>query len=213
MSDGTQPRRLTYRGDGSIEDERVLDEVAAILLAGGVAAFPTDTVYGLGADQRQPGALGRLYQIKGRPPEKQIALLIADVEPLRALAADVPKAAETLAARFWPGALTLVLPGREGLTIAFRWPDHPVPLGLIRRVGTPLATTSANRSGGPSPRTAQEVLAQLPTGYEALIDGGPCPGGRDSTVLDLSGSRPRILRPGALAATTIAAALGEEIEG
>ena len=143
--------------------------------------------------------MARIYELKRRPPTKQIALLVDDPAAMEELAAEVPAAARALAQRYWPGALTLVLRGHEeGVTVAFRQPDHPVPTTLIRAVGAPIATSSANLSDLPSPRTAQDVLAQLPKGYELLIDGGPCPGGVDSTVIDLSGPVPRVLRQGAL---------------
>jgi L-threonylcarbamoyladenylate synthase len=188
-------------------------EAAEILAGGGLVVFPTDTVYGIGAHAARTEAIERIYLVKRRPPTKQIALLIDDLASLGELAAEVPPSAEMLGRRYWPGALTLVLRGREvGQTIAFRQPDHPVPRALIRAAGWPLATTSANLSDRPSPRTAADVLAQLTTGYDLLIDGGPCPGGTDSTVLDCTGPVIRVLRPGALDRREIEALVGP-IEG
>jgi L-threonylcarbamoyladenylate synthase len=173
-------------------------------------AFPTDTVYGLGAHPASEAAMEALYALKGRPREKAIALLVADSGDLDRLAAAVPESARTLAERHWPGGLTLVLRSRADptTTVALRMPDHEIPLRLIREVGSPLATTSANRSAAASPRTADDVLAQLPSGYPLLIDGGPCPGGTDSTVLDCTGPVVRILRPGALDHREIEALIG-----
>lgn len=183
------------------------------LSSGGLVAFPTDTVYGLASHAARPGAVAQLFTVKRRPPTKQIALLIDDPASMHALAADVPPAAEALADRYWPGALTLVLRGQaEGETIAFRQPDHPIPRAVIRALGHPIATTSANLSGHPSPQSAADVLAQLPTGYELLIDGGPALIGTDSTVLDCTRPTVRVLRMGALDRAELEALVGP-IEG
>jgi L-threonylcarbamoyladenylate synthase len=175
-----------------------------------VVAFPTDTVYGLGAHPASEAAMEALYALKGRPREKAIALLVADPGDLDRLAAAVPGSARILAERYWPGGLTLVLRSAADptTTVALRMPDHAIPLRLIGEVGSPLATTSANRSAAASPRTADDVLAQLPSGYPLLIDGGPSPGGVDSTVVDLTRSPARILRPGAIGPAAIEAVTG-----
>lgn len=199
MSAGPSRPRVIRWPVTPAEQAALAADAAETLATGGVVVFPTDTVYGIGARAQRPDAVARLYTLKRRPPTKQIALLVDRPESMRELAGLVPPMAELLGRRYWPGALTLVLRGRgEGETIAFRQPDHPVPLALIRAAGSPLATTSANLSDHPSPRTAEDVLGQLPTGYELLIDGGPCPGGRDSTVLDCTGPTVRLLRRGAL---------------
>ena len=212
MSLDLRPRVVAWPA-GEAEQAALAQEAAEILAGGGLAVFPTDTVYGIGAHAARPDAIERIYLVKRRPPTKQIALLIDDLASLGELAAEVPPAAETLGRRFWPGALTLVLRGREAdQTIAFRQPDHPVPRALIRAAGWPLATTSANLSDRPSPRTAADVLAQLPTGYDLLIDGGPCPGGIDSTVLDCTGPAIRVLRPGALDRRELAELVGRLAE-
>ena len=182
-----------------------LEEALTVLREGGVVAFPTDTVYGVGADPLREKAVAALFQAKGRPAEKAIPLLLSEASQMEAVAREVPAAAEILARRFWPGPLSLVLRAREevpplvragGDTVALRMPAHPVALRLIAAFGRPLAVTSANLSGHPSPATAEEVLAQLQGRIPLLVDGGRCPGGEPSTVLDLTVDPPRVLRPG-----------------
>jgi L-threonylcarbamoyladenylate synthase len=208
VSGAIEPRVVHWPEEPS-DQGALAAEAARILNDGGVVVFPTDTVYGIGAHAGRSEAIDRLYGVKRRPRTKQIALLVDDVDALEQLPEDVPAAARTLAKRYWPGALTLVLRGRDpGETIAFRQPDHVVPRALIRAVGWPLATTSANLSDHPSPRTAADVRAQIPTGYELLIDGGPCPGGTDSTVLDCTGGVIRLLRPGSLDLAEVEALVG-----
>jgi L-threonylcarbamoyladenylate synthase len=199
------PRRLKWPADE--REQRLLAEQAASLLrADEVVVFPTDTVYGLAALPDRDRAMDALYAIKGRPREKAIALLVAEPADLDRLAIEVPAGARALAERYWPGALTLVLrsAGDPSTTVALRMPNHPIPLALIAAVGSPLATTSANRSSGASPKTADDVLAQLTGGFPLLIDGGACPGGVDSTVLDLTRLPARILRAGAISADALA---------
>jgi len=180
---------------------------AEVLRAGGIVAFPTDTVYGVGAHAFLPHAVQRLYTAKVRPPDKAIPLLIADASLLPYVAQEIPPIACELAARFWPGALTLVMRRTAmvsdeitagGDTVGVRAPDHPVAQALLRLLNVPLATTSANLSGQPPAITAQEVLAQLDGQIDLLLDGGPCPGGVASTVLDVTTSPPRVLRAGPL---------------
>jgi L-threonylcarbamoyladenylate synthase len=197
------------------EQARLLSEAVLALKTGSVVGVPTDTVYGLAAHPEHDGAMDTLYALKGRPREKAIALLVAEAEDLERLAAKVPDAARALAERYWPGGLTLVLRSAAdpSITLALRMPDHEVPLSLIRQIGSPLATTSANRSAATSPRTADDVLAQLPGGYPLLIDDGPCPIGIDSTVVDFTGSGARILRSGAISREIIKAVIGELDEG
>lgn len=187
-----------------------------VLRQGGIVAFPTDTVYGVGADVRQPEAIAALYEVKERPLSKAIPVLLARAEDLCSVAREVPKSAWRLAEQFWPGALTLVvrrspsLPSiltAEGPTVAVRVPDHPVVRALIEGLGAPLAATSANISGQPSSVTADDVLAQLGGRIALILDGGPCPGGRSSTVVDLTTTPPRVLRPGPISAEQIRAAL------
>jgi len=175
-----------------------------ILKRGGVIAFPTDTVYGLGADAFNPKAVERIYEIKKRPRHLPLPLLIDDVEQLAVLAAKpLPEIALFLARRFWPGGLTLVvpksahLPGYLGNTnIAVRVPAHSICLALIRAINNPLIGTSANISDKSSVVTAGEVRQQLGNEVDLIIDGGRCPGGGESTVVDVTGGGAVILRHG-----------------
>ncbi len=189
---------------------RALELALAALRGGGLVAFPTDTVYGLAADLLQPQAIARLYDVKGRDTAKAIAVLVGGLEQVEQVTTGLTAPAAWLAARFWPGALTLVLPKRPGLpenlsplpTVGVRMPDHPFALALLRAAG-PLAVTSANLSGQASPQTAEEVLAQLEGRIELLLDGGACPGGVASTVVDCAGVELRILRQGAISSEEI----------
>lgn len=186
------------------------------LTDGGVVAFPTDTVYGLGARAFDPAAVERLYTAKVRPRSKAIPVLLATATDLPLVAREVPPTAGRLANAFWPGALTLILPRHpalpsiltaDGDSVAVRVPDHPLARALIAASGAPLAATSANLSGRPSPVTAQEVTAQLGGRIDLILDGGPCPGGRPSTVLDLTRDPPRLLRAGPVTAAALRAIL------
>jgi L-threonylcarbamoyladenylate synthase len=197
-------------------DAEGIARAAAALRAGALVAYPTDTVYGLGAHLFLPQAVARIYEVKGRVENKPIAVLLAEVKDLDRVAAYVPPAARRLGERYWPGALTLVLPARGeipavvvagGATVGVRAPDHPVARALIAAAGVPLATTSANRSGEPSPTTTEQVLAQLGGRVEYVV-AGVCPGGVESTVVDLASDPPVILRQGAIAEQEIWAALG-----
>ena len=181
-------------------------EAVRVLSAGGLVAFPTDTVYGVGAHAFQPRAVKKIYAAKIRSRDKAIPLLLAAPDDLSLVAESVPPAVRLLAERFWPGGLTLVLRKRTivsdaispGPTVAVRVPDHPVTQALIAALGAPLAATSANLAGSPSPVTAQEVAGELAGRIELILDGGPCPGGIPSTVLDLTTDPPKILRSGAI---------------
>ena len=179
----------------------------SILRQGGVVAFPTDTLYGLGADITQPAAVERVFEAKGRPQGMPLPVLLSGPEALSLVSDDVPPLALTLAHRFWPGPLTLVVPrasrvpaiiAARGWTVAVRVPDHPVPRELSRLLGSPITGTSANWSGGPSPHTAEEVRRQLGDRVDLIIEGGSPPDGRASTVLDITQTPPRILRLGAI---------------
>jgi L-threonylcarbamoyladenylate synthase len=182
-----------------------LERAAELLRAGRLVAFPTDTVYGVGAPAFDANAVTSIYVAKERPPDKAIPVLIADASDLPRIAACVPDCARALIARFWPGALTLVLPKRPDVpeivssdeTVAVRIPDLDLARALLRLTG-PLAATSANRSGQPSPVTTADVMAQLGGRIAAVLDGGPCPGGVPSTVVDCVASPPRVLREGSV---------------
>lgn len=186
------------------------------LCAGGLVAFPTDTVYGVAALPWDEGAVKRLYEAKGRPAHKAIPLLIADADRLSRVAM-LPQQFAVLPARFWPGGLTLVLPKTPavpeavsgGPTVAVRVPDLPLVRDLIRQAGGALAVTSANLSGRPSPVTAHEVEAQLGGRIEVILDGGPCREGVPSTILDCSVQPPVLLRRGAVSEAALCAAIGD----
>ncbi len=191
---------------------------AALLLAGELVAFPTETVYGLGADATSNTATAAIYTAKGRPHFNPLICHYADAEAAFRHVRASP-VAERLAAAFWPGPLTMVLPRRvtcpvsllagAGLeTLAVRVPAHPVALALLAAVGRPVAAPSANRSGHVSPTTADHVLGELGGRIAAVVDGGPCRVGVESTVLDLSEGRPFVLRPGGVAADAIEAVAG-----
>jgi L-threonylcarbamoyladenylate synthase len=175
-----------------------------ILKKGGIIAFPTDTVYGLGCAAFCLGAVERIYRVKRRPRHLPFPLLLNDMSQLTAVAKPLSAIALSLARRFWPGALTLVLAKSDSLppylssggTVAVRIPGHPICLALIEGVGSPLVGTSANISGSYSPLAADEVRQQLGDEIDLIIDGGKCPGGQESTIVDVSGIAPRILRQG-----------------
>jgi len=174
-----------------------LRQAVDLLRRESVVAFPTETVYGLGADAFSAKAVAEIYRLKRRPSWNPLIVHVATVEQARALAERWPAAADELAARFWPGPLTLVVPAVTGGTIAIRIPAHPVALKLLAASGLALAAPSANRSESISPTTAEHVLRSLPD-VPLVLDGGPASFGIESTVLDLTSATPRLLRPGAL---------------
>jgi len=176
-----------------------------MLREGEVVAFPTDTVYGVGASAFVPFAVRQIFEIKQRPVDKALPVFIYQIDDLNLVARDVPNQAWRLLQTFWPGALTVVLRKNSALpdivtggqdTVAVRIPDHPVSLDLVIKFGRPLAVTSANRSGQPTPATAQGVAKQLGEKLPLVLDGGPSSTGQPSTIIDLSGTPPRVLREG-----------------
>ncbi|MCS7251208.1 MAG: L-threonylcarbamoyladenylate synthase [Thermoflexus sp.] len=198
-------------------DPEIIARAAEILRQGGLVAFPTETVYGLGADGLNPVALARLFEAKGRPATDPVILHIIDLGALPQLAREIPTVAWTLARRFWPGPLTLVLPKQPivpdlataGLpTVALRMPAHPVARAVIRAAGVPIAAPSANRFGHTSPTTAQHVLEDLTGRIDLILDAGPTSIGVESTVVDLTRPVPTILRPGGLPREALEAILG-----
>jgi len=187
------------------EDTRALVAPAAqAILRGEIVAFPTETYYGLAVDALDEAALARLFHLKGRNAEQTTALLVADLEMLAGLCAEVPERARALADRHWPGPLSLALPARPGLPaaivgdgyVAARVSPHPVAAALVAAVGRPITCTSANPAGAPPPRTAAEVAAFFPDGAVVLLDGGSTPGGLPSTLARVRGEAVDVLRPG-----------------
>ncbi|CAN5270783.1 L-threonylcarbamoyladenylate synthase [soil metagenome] len=191
-------------------------EAAALLAAGRLVALPTETVYGLGADATNEAAVRAIFEAKGRPSNNPIIVHVADAVAARELTTGWNARAEALAAEFWPGPLTLVLPAGQGIaasvlaggrTVGVRVPDHPVALALLRAVGKPIAAPSANRSNRLSPTTAAAVLDTLDGLIDAVLDGGACAVGIESTVVDVSGDEVVVLRPGMISEAMIEAAL------
>jgi L-threonylcarbamoyladenylate synthase len=185
--------------------QQQVEQAITILKQGGIVACPTDTVYGVGAAINIEAAVERVYQIKGRPHSRALPILLAEKYQLAEVAKIVPPLARRLADRFMPGALTIVLFKADSVsdivtgglkTIAVRIADHPIPTAVVRGLGAPIVGTSANLSGSPSALTAEEVRAQIGDRVDMIIDGGRCPGGKESTIIDLTGEIPLILRQG-----------------
>ena len=197
-----------------------IEKAAGVLRAGGLVAFPTETVYGLGANAENPSAVTRVFEVKGRPPSHPLIVHISGAEQLNDWVEDVPDAARLLATRFWPGPLTLVL--RRGPqvpvavtggldTVAVRVPDHPVALSLLTAFGGGVAAPSANRFGSVSPTTANHVRAELGDTVDFVLDGGPCGVGVESTIVDATGDNPNVLRPGGVTREDLETALGHPV--
>lgn len=210
-------RTLRLTVDPHAPDQQTLERAARLLAAGELVAFPTETVYGLGADARNPAAVAAIFAAKGRPADNPLIVHIAATEQLAALGRSVSPLTRRLAERFWPGPLTLIVEAAAGLapqvsagldTVAVRAPDHPVALALLRAFGGPVAAPSANRSGRPSPTRAADVLADLDGRIAAVLDGGPATVGVESTVVDARGPLVRVLREGGVTRELLAAALG-----
>jgi len=187
--------------------EKLVERAIRILKNGGIVAFPTDTIYGLGANAFDEDAVLRIYEAKIRPRNFALTLLLADTSQIKLVAENIPKMAWKLAEKFMPGALTIVLNKSmavsnmitgEGNTVAVRIPNHPVPIALVKGLGAPITGTSANISGGNNPLTAEDVFKQLRYRVDMIIDGGRCPIGVSSTVLDLTTNPPKIIREGAI---------------
>lgn len=184
-------------------DEAAIREAARLLREGGLVAFPTETVYGLAADAANPSAIERLNRVKGRPPEKPYSWHLYEEAQVRQFVQDVPPIAARLMQAFWPGPLTIVLPAKGQGTIGFRVPDHPVAQAFLRCCQRPVAAPSANRAGFPPPTDGKEVLAALDGQCECLLDAGPTPLGRESTVVSVVDGRLTILREGAIGAEEV----------
>ena len=194
-----------------------LETAANLLREGGIAAVPTETLYGLAADAFNSLAIERVFAIKERPEGMALPVLLADLDQLSLAAKELPDAAFLLAEAYWPGPLTLVLRRAEGLparltagadTVATRVPAHPAPRELARRLGRPITGTSANISGAPDPRTLDELRQQVGDRVDCLIEEGPAPAGTASTIVDLSGGEPKLVREGAIPFTEIERLLG-----
>lgn len=202
-------------------DAADLERAAEWLRNGELVALPTETVYGLGADASNPEAVRRVFAAKGRPADHPVIVHLPDAASMEGWARNVPDVARRLAAAFWPGPLTLVLKrgacvddaitGGQG-TVALRVPSHPVAQSLLQLFDGALAAPSANRFGHVSPTTADHVIGEFAEGVVAVLDGGSCNVGLESTIVDLSGDRPRLLRPGMIPVVAIEKALGDSLE-
>jgi L-threonylcarbamoyladenylate synthase len=206
------------RVDSSNPAPAVVAEAAAVLRDGGLVAFPTETVYGLGARALDPASVARIYEAKGRPSYNPLIVHVATVDAARALSSAWPEAADRLAERFWPGPLTLVVPRSPAIpdavsagldTVGVRIPGHPVAHALLEAAGIPVAAPSANRSMGVSPTTAEHVRRSLGGRIDVILDGGPCPVGIESTVLSLAGEVATVLRPGSISIDELREVLGD----
>ncbi|MCC7484023.1 MAG: threonylcarbamoyl-AMP synthase [Burkholderiales bacterium] len=204
-------------GGSNVTGDREIDNAVAVLRAGGLVAFPTETVYGLGADAANPPAVRRLYAVKGRPADHPVIVHLADAIETANWARGIPETAHRLARAFWPGPLTLVLARAPGVgdlvtggqdTIAVRVPSHPVAQRLLRRFGGGIAAPSANRYGRVSATTAAHVREEFGAAVECVLDGGEADVGIESTIVDLSGAAPRLLRPGSIGARAVEDAAG-----
>ena len=198
-----------------------IDEAVAELERGALVAFPTETVYGLGADASNPDAIAALYAAKGRPADHPVIVHLGSIEQLDSVAIDVPQWARRLALACWPGPLTLVVHRRPvavcdavsggAPTVAVRVPNHPVALDLLKRFGRGVAAPSANRFGKVSPTTAAHVQADFDDEIAIVLDGGPCTVGVESTIVDASTDEPRILRVGGISTERIEALIGRPV--
>ena len=195
---------------------KAIEQAAAVLRSGGVIGAPTETVYGLAANAFDPEAVAKIYALKGRPAHNPIIVHVASAEMARACASRWPAMADVLGSAFWPGPLTLVMPRSErvpdivtagGPTVGIRWPQHPFMQGVIRACGFPLAAPSANLANRLSPTNASHVASQLGESLPLIVDGGDCNVGIESTVVDVTGASPVILRPGMISETAIRSAM------
>lgn len=209
---------IVYTMDKDHIDMDKIAQAGKILSEGGLVAFPTETVYGLGADAMDARASAKIYAAKGRPSDNPLIVHIADLDALKDIASEVPETAGKLARRFWPGPLTMIMNKSEkvpfettgGLsTVAVRMPSHPVALALIRASGTYIAAPSANTSGRPSPTMASHVLQDMNGKIQAVVDGGKVGIGIESTIVDLTADPPMILRPGYITREMLEEVLGE----
>jgi L-threonylcarbamoyladenylate synthase len=213
-------KTIVFKVDPENPDEEKINVAAEVIRRGGIVAFPTETVYGLGVDALNKEAVKRMYEVKGRPPDNPTIVHIAEFNDVYRLAVDVPEVAEELMKRFWPGPLTIVLKASNivprittgGLeTVGIRMPKHNVALALIKASKTPIAAPSANIAGKPSPTTAQHVIQDFYGSIDVILDAGPTKIGVESTVLDLTTKPPQILRPGGVTYEELKEVLGDII--
>ena len=211
---------VVYKVDPLNPDDEVISRCAEVILQGGLVAFPTETVYGIGGNGLDPAAVARIFEVKGRPQDNPLILHVSRPDNVESLVREIPPEAVKLIEMFWPGPLTLILPKSDlvpsivtaGLsTVAVRMPDHPVAHKLIDACGVPLAAPSANISGRPSATSAEDVLADLGGKVDIILDAGPTEIGIESTVVDLSGDVPRVQRPGGLNLESIQMVLKPDI--
>ena len=202
----------------SAGDTRTPNIAAEIIMKGGLVAIPTETVYGLGANGLDPASVAKIFEAKGRPQDNPLILHVSETKEIEQFCHSIPEAAYKLAEKFWPGPLTMVLPARStvpkcttaGLpTVAVRCPDNAVTRQIIRLSGCPIAAPSANISGKPSTTTAEHVMHDHNGKIDAVVDGGPCRVGLESTIVDLTEDRPRLLRPGGITPEQLMEVLGD----
>ncbi|MGF7011848.1 L-threonylcarbamoyladenylate synthase [Lachnospiraceae bacterium PF1-21] len=205
-----------------IHDKEAIDEAGEILKSGGLVAFPTETVYGLGADALNEEAAAKIYEAKGRPSDNPLIIHIAKLEDLGKIVTEIPEKAEALARTFWPGPLTLILNKASAVpygttggleTVAVRMPDWDIARAVIEAGGGYIAAPSANTSGKPSPTNAARVLEDMAGKIEMIVDGGEVSIGLESTIVDLTVEPPQILRPGAITKSMLKNTIGEVIDG
>jgi L-threonylcarbamoyladenylate synthase len=212
-----EKRTILYALDALSPDEDIVQRAAECLIRGGLVAFPTETVYGLGAQAFDPAAVKRIFEVKGRPFADPLIVHLASMEDLPAVADMIPAVVETLGKRFWPGPLTLLLPRRASLppevsagleTVAVRVPSHPVAQALLQASGVPIAAPSANLFGHTSPTLARHVMDDLGGRIDMILDAGPTDWGVESTILDPLSSPPVLLRPGGISRAELESLLG-----
>ena len=201
-----------------MKDAEAIHQAAGVIRGGGIVAFPTETVYGLGANGYNPLAVARIFEVKRRPSFDPLILHVADPADVRKLVKEIPSSAKKLIERFWPGPVTVVLLKEEDIpdivtaglpSIAVRMPDHPMALSLIKESKCPIAAPSANPFGYLSPTTAEHVREQLGDQVDLILDGGPCPVGVESTIVSFSEDKPRLLRPGGVSLEEIETIIGK----
>mgnify|MGYP001207748732 CR=1 FL=1 len=210
-----------FRVNPDQPEANYIEEAARILRDGGLVAFPTETVYGLGASIYHPESVRRIYQVKGRPGDNPLIVHLYSIEQVPEVAETIPDSFRILAHRFLPGPLTMILPKKQAVpavvsaglsTVAIRIPAHPVAVKLLAQAAVPVAAPSANLSGRPSPTLGSHVIEDLQGRVEMILDAGPTGVGVESTVLDLTGERPRIFRPGGISLEMLREVLGDAVE-